>query len=287
MNFVAIDVETANPSIGSICQIGAAVFREGRIVQEWSFLIDPEEYFAQANIAVHGIHPHMVQGQPKLPQIAEQLRSILEENITVCHTHFDRVAISRAFGKYQLKPVDARWVDSAKVVRRTWPNLASKGYGLANVCRKIGYEFVHHDALEDAKAAGAVLIAALQESNEELAFWCERVNQTISPAKKIYAEVVRRDGQSDGFLYGEVLVFTGALKMSRDEAADLAAKVGCQVAPNVTKKTTILVVGDQDIRALAGHEKSSKHRKAEELTAAGLKIRIICESDFKALIEGA
>lgn len=287
MNFVAIDVETANPSIGSICQIGAAVFREGRIIQEWSTLIDPEEFFAQANIAVHGIHPNMVQGQPKLPQIAEQLRSILEENIIVCHTHFDRVAIGRAFGKYQLKPVDARWVDSAKVVRRTWPDLASKGYGLANVCRKIGYEFIHHDALEDAKAAGAVLIAALQESNEELTNWCDGVHQPISSEKKIYPEVVRRDGESEGFLYGEILVFTGSLEMSRNEAADLAANVGCQVAPNVTKKTTILVVGDQDINALAGHEKSSKHRKADELAAAGSNIRIICESDFRALIKGA
>jgi DNA polymerase-3 subunit epsilon len=29
---------------------------------------------------------------------------------------------------------------------------------------KIGYEFKHHDALEDAKAAGYVLLAAMQES---------------------------------------------------------------------------------------------------------------------------
>ncbi len=31
------------------------------------------------------------------------------------------------------------------------------------------------------------------------------------------------------------------------EAADMASKIGCQVASGVTKKTTILVVGDQDI----------------------------------------
>jgi DNA polymerase-3 subunit epsilon len=69
--------------------------------------------------------------------------------------------------------------------------------------------------------------------------------------------------------------------------ADLAASVGCQVAAGVTKKTTILVVGDQDISKLAGHEKSAKHRKAELLVAEGYPIRIIRETDFKALVQSA
>jgi DNA polymerase III subunit epsilon len=46
----------------------------------------------------------------------------------------------------------------------------------------------------------------------------------------------------------------------------------------------MLVVGDQDIAKLAGHEKSSKHRKAEELIAKGTPIRILKESDFKELV---
>ncbi len=94
---------------------------------------------------------------------------------------------------------------------------------------------------------------------------------------------VKREGNPEGPLYGEVLVFTGALSMPRSQAADLAAAIGCQVAPGVTKKTTMLVVGDQDIKRLAGHEKSSKHRKAEELIEKGISIRILKESDFKEL----
>ena len=44
------------------------------------------------------------------------------------------------------------------------------------------------------------------------------------------------------------------------------------------------VVGDQDIRHLAGHEKSNKHRKAEELIAKGQPIRILAERDFAAIV---
>ncbi len=85
-------------------------------------------------------------------------------------------------------------------------------------------------------------------------------------------------------LYGNVLVFTGALSIPRQEAATAAAAAGCEVATSVTKHTTLLVVGDQDIRKLAGADKSSKHRKAEELMAKGQLIRIVGESDFGQLI---
>jgi DNA polymerase-3 subunit epsilon len=64
----------------------------------------------------------------------------------------------------------------------------------------------------------------------------------------------------------------------------LAAAVGCEVVQGVTKATTLLVVGDMDIKRLAGHEKSSKHRKAEELVAKGFPIRIIRETDFRELV---
>ena len=91
----------------------------------------------------------------------------------------------------------------------------------------------------------------------------------------------------EGELYGEVMAFTGALEIPRNEAADLAANIGCTVGSGVTTKTTILVVGDQDIYRLAGKKKSSKHLKAEKLISKGQKIRIVKESDFKELVKNA
>lgn len=287
MNFVAIDVETSNADMGSICQIGVARFADGKLVEEWSTLVDPEDYFDDVNVSIHGIIPSMVKGQPKLPQIADRIRSILEGSVSVCHTHFDRVAIGRAFAKYDLDPISTTWLDSARVVRRTWKDLAWKGYGLANVCSRIGYEFQHHDALEDAKACGFVLLAALLESQCDLDQCLRRVNQPINLEATSLNAVTQLEGNPEGDLYGEVMVFTGMLELPRSEAASLAASVGCQVMPSVTKKTTILVVGDQDVAKLAGYEKSSKHRKAEQLIAEGQKIRIVRESDFKSIVLAA
>jgi len=94
---------------------------------------------------------------------------------------------------------------------------------------------------------------------------------------------VRRDG-TDGTPFGEVLVFTGTLSMPRRMAADAATDAGCPVVGGVTKHTTLLVVGDEDVRRLAGHDKSSKHRKAEELIAKGQPMRIPGESDFRRVV---
>jgi DNA polymerase-3 subunit epsilon len=128
------------------------------------------------------------------------------------------------------------------------------------------------------------LLAALRESQQDLEAWKHRVNQPIDPERSSSGAAIQREGNPEGDLYGEIIVFTGALVIPRSEAADLAANIGCQVSQNVTKKTTILVVGDQDAKKLVGHEKSSKHRKAEQLASEGHRIRIIRETDFRALV---
>lgn len=283
MDFVAIDVETANADMASICQIGIAKFQDGKLADEWVALVNPEDYFSSINESIHGITQNDVKDQPTFPQILDKLSSYLTGTISVCHTHFDRVSLNRAADKYDIPHIDTIWLDSAKVARRTWETSAWKGYGLANICEEIGYEFKHHDALEDAKACGHVLLAAIEKSELSINDWLKRVDKPIAP----YNLSISKDGNPEGELYGEVLVFTGSLEIVRSQAADMAAELGCSVTSGVNKKTTLLVVGDQDFFKLAGKDKSAKHLKAEQLIAKGQKIRILKESDFKELVTTA
>ena len=283
MDFVALDVETANADMASICQIGIAKFSNGKLVEEWSSLIDPEDYFDDINIGIHGITEDDVVGAPTFPDVLDSLCGFLQNSICVCHTHFDRVSVGRALEKYGLEKIETIWLDSARVARRTWQDCAWSGYGLAKVCNKIGYEFKHHDALEDAKASGQVLIAAIQTSGIDLEGWLSRVEKPIGS----FTKRINREGNPAGELYGVALVFTGTLGISRREAADLAASIGCSVTDGVNKETSILVVGDQDIRKIAGKEKNNKHLKAELLISKGQEIRIIKECDFIDLVNQA
>ena len=277
--FVALDLETANADMSSICQIGIASFSDGKVIDEWSTLIDPEDYFDFVNVSIHGIDEKKVQGAPTLPRVADQIDYRVRGKVVVSHTHFDRVAMLQAYEKYTIPRLRCTWLDSARVARRAWERFARRGYGLHNVCSDLGYVFRHHDALEDAKAAGHILLSAIQETGLDVTGWLERVEEPINAFTAV-------DGSAnpEGPLHGEVLVFTGALHIPRGEASGMAARIGCVVAGGVTKKTTILVVGDQDIRKLAGHDKSSKHRKAEMLISEGQPIRILRESDFERLV---
>lgn len=288
MNFIAIDVETANADMASICQVGIVKYENGILSEGWKTYVDPEDYFDGINISIHGIDESVVKGAPKFPELADIVSSYLTGNVVVCHTHFDRVAMHQAAQRYGLMVPECTWLDSARVARRTWEQCAWKGYGLYNVCQIIGYDFKHHDALEDAKAAAQILLSAIKESSIDLNGWLKRVRQPIDLTSSGSGSNIRREGNPEGALFGEVLVFTGALDIPRKEAADLAATIGCQVASGVTKNTTMLVVGDQDIKKLSGHKKSSKHRKVEELIGKkGLPIRILKESDFKELVRFA
>ena len=59
MDFVALDVETANFDIGSICQIGIAKYRQGKLIDTFESLINPRCSFSQKNIDIHGSRtPH-------------------------------------------------------------------------------------------------------------------------------------------------------------------------------------------------------------------------------------
>jgi len=243
MGFVAIDVETANWDAGSICQVGIAHFDADGLLRTWSTLVDPEVAFDEANTAIHGIDEKKVDGAPIFPVIFDQIAWAVRGAITVSHTPFDRLAFSRACMRYSLPELRTRWLDSAMVVRRAWPEWSRSGYGLANVARDLGIQFAHHDAAEDARASGEIVLAAVRVTGIDIEGWLQRVRLPINPDD---SGGIRRAGNPDGPLFGEVAVFTGALVIPRREAADLAAKVGLSVTQSVTKKTTLLIVGDQN-----------------------------------------
>ena len=281
MNFAVIDVETANSDLSSICQVSIASFRDGRVHNLWESLVNPEDDFDPINVSIHGIDEEDVQFSPNWTAVYSKVYLLLQGNIVASHTAFDRIALIRACEKNKLAHCECTWINSARVVRRAWPMFSRSGYGLANVASEFGIQYRQHDVLEDACCAGEILMRAIAETGLTLDQWLERVKQPIDPSTAL---PITRDANPDVPLYGEIPVFTGALSMSRREAADAASVAGRQVADGLTRHTTLLVGGDQDIRKLAGHEKSSKHRRAEEVITKGQGIRIISESDFQRIV---
>ena len=279
MNFTAIDVETANSDMASICQIGIARFANGVMADEWKSYVKQDD-FDPINVSIHGIDEGMVAGAPTFGMLANKINGLLNGHVVVTHTHFDRVAIHQACTRFEATPPSCTWLDTACVARRNGKSFHGAVTGCRMSARRLATSF-RPMMLWRMRKQPEIMLAAMTKTGLDLDAWLKRVRQPIDPELARIA----RDGRPDGELYGEVLVFTGALTIPRREAADMAASIGCEVGVGVTKRTTLLVVGDQDVLKLAGHEKSTKHRKAEDLIRKGQPIRILRETDFRELVK--
>lgn len=293
-SFVSIDFETANISYDSICQIGIVEFEDDQIKKEWNIYINPETWFDSMNISIHGITPEMVADKPTFKDIFPELVNIVKDKILVHHTHFEKTALSQICDRYDLDAnIPVTWLDSALIVKRTWEQFRKSGYGLSSVGNFLNIQFKHHHATEDARAAGLVVLAAKKESGIDISEWINRVKQPVTPRirnqsssySSEYRAEIGRDGDPEGEFFGETIVFSGNFYLPKKELSCIASIKGCNVENDFTSRTTILVVGNQNPKALKGKEKSNKQLAAEKRILRGEDVRILTESDFVKIFE--
>lgn len=280
MKYVIVDIETANPNITSICQIAIVTYENGQITDQWHTLINPKTDFHYMNVAIHGIDERTVRNAPTLSDVADTIKAKFADNLICSYGAFDRSSLTRIFPE-----LSNQWLDIVRVVRRSWnQEFAKYGYGLASMASTLKIKQAnHHDALDDVLVAGEILLKALEDSQKDLDFWLDRVRKPIDldNYQKAHGKL---EGNPEGELHGETIVFTGELSIPRAKAAELAAQAGCNVATSVSKKVTLLVIGEQDLTKLNGKELSSKEIKARELIEKGHPIQLLSEKDFYHLI---
>lgn len=272
--FVALDVETATPNRASICYLGLAFMRADGIVQ-YGTLVDPETPVAPQNFDIHGIGDSDLEGAPSFPNVMRVIRPYLENQIVVGHSSFDKSSINAACREYRLPELDCNWRDSINAAKNAWPD--RKTYRLNGLANDLGLDLVHHDAVSDATVAAQIVTKAAMETGKS-------IDEVLAPHKQVRKKQTPPEPNPTATLFGQCICFTGRIGLQRSEAEAMAAAAGLEVKAAVSKKVSILVVGDQDLDKLAGHKRSSKHRKAEELAAGGHQISIISETAFLHLI---
>lgn len=158
MEFVAFDFETANYQRYSACSLGAVKVIDGIMAKHFYTLIDPKTSFAASNIAIHGITADQVKGRPSYRETIEAFRDFVGDAPVVSHTQFDRGVIQSANERYGLGPLELDYFDSCQLARRIWRGKTQR-FGLKPLCELINFQFNHHNALEDARAAAYIVHA--------------------------------------------------------------------------------------------------------------------------------
>lgn len=303
MDFAALDFETANNYLGSVCALGLVIVEKGQIVQTVSRLVRPKElYFDPFNVGIHGITEEVVEYAPEFSDIWPEMAELLEDRIILAHNaSFDMNVLKEVLHQYKIECPLYKNACTVKIARKTWPDLCN--HRLNTVARHLGIKFKHHDALEDALVCAHIAIKACEEKEADTIEELHR-NLKISEAsinnqprrpyfrsgtcpaypnpKDILPE--SQDFDQGSPFYKANLVFTGNLKsLSRREAMQRAVNCGACCRNNVSKKTTFLVMGETDYSRVK-NGKSKKLQRAEELIEQGSELQILNEEDFLTML---
>ena len=303
-SYVALDVETANSFRGSICSIGLVKFQNGKVVDSFYSLINPEEDFDYRNINIHGITQKDILNSPIFPEIRQRIIDFIGTNIVVSHfAQFDIGALKDAYLKYNLDFDDVKFVCSYRLAKLALPGLIN--YKLKTLTKELNIKLEHHNALSDAKASGLILgylLSTNSYSDIDEFLYNYHYNKTGLHGQYGFNRQLKGDYKSnliyqpteagkalmnpEHYFYGLYFCFTGKLeRMTRKEANTIVALTGGIPEQSVTKNTNILVVGEQDWRVVGESGLSSKMKKAQSLLENGQNIEIMTEDDFIKMFE--
>jgi DNA polymerase-3 subunit epsilon len=158
-DYVVVDVETtgSDPARHRLTEVGAVRVRGGRIIGEWSSLVNPERRIPAFISQLTGITDAMVAGAPRFAEVAPGLREFLGDSVFVAHrARFDHGFLKAEFERCGIAfggPVLCTVVES----RRHFPGLPS--HGLATLSKHFGISLdSHHRALCDARATAEIFL---------------------------------------------------------------------------------------------------------------------------------
>lgn len=311
-DFIAIDFETANSSMGSACSMGIVYVADNQIVDEKYFLIKPPlMVFDEDNVKIHGISQDMVEDAPTFDMVWEKIKDDLCENTLVAHNaQFDMSVLKCCLEYYEIDIPDIIYVCSIPISTKVCEGKSTK---LVDRAAELGIPIDHaHNALSDAKACAQLVIKTLDISNSRLKTnprsfekFCSvyssikvktlldlKAQKQFSKGKQFGNKIAITSIQStvdtadeNHIFFNKRFVFTGELSgIARKDAMQEVVNKGGILQSSVNKKLDYLVLGVQDLKIVGKDGMSSKERKAKEFISAGIPIKILNEQEFIALL---
>ena len=99
--YIAFDVETPNRFNSRMSAIGIAVVEDGRIVDSFYSLVDPEQPFDWFNTQLTGIDSEAVAGAPTFSELWPRIEPVMSSGVLVAHNaSFDMGVLKKCLRDY-------------------------------------------------------------------------------------------------------------------------------------------------------------------------------------------
>lgn len=152
VTFVAFDTETTglNPKKDRIVEIGAVKYRNGKIIEEKNWLINPGKSIPWWSTKVHGITNKMVKDAPSFAEAYPDFQKFIKGAVLIAHNaRFDIAFVKEEVRRVKGKAPNNFVVDSLGLFRTWFPDLESHSLAsVASHAKVSGDEF--HRALADS-----------------------------------------------------------------------------------------------------------------------------------------
>ena len=158
-NFVAIDFETANRELNSVCSVGIVIVRNGEIAEKFYSLIRPTpNYYDYWNMVVHGLTRNDTDSAPIFPEVWEEIALKIDGFPLVAHNSpFDEGCLKAVHRVYRMDYPDYQFYCTCRAARRKFKQARLPNHKLSTVAAYCGFNLKnHHHALADAEACAAI-----------------------------------------------------------------------------------------------------------------------------------
>lgn len=166
---VFVDIETTGGGYRTsrILEVAAIRFEGGKVVQEFSTLLDPETYVPAYITAITGITSTDIQGKPTFAEIAPELEDILRGAVFIAHNvRFDYSFIKQEFAAIG-REFSPKLLCTVRLSRALYAT--QKSHSLAKLIERHNIPVAErHRALEDARAMMYFTQIAFKEHGFEL-----------------------------------------------------------------------------------------------------------------------
>jgi len=309
INFVAIDIETANFDNDAPIKIGITIVKGGEIINSFCKWINPEAEFDWYMVNVLHFNPADFIDKPTFPNVWKEIEPILSAaKFIVAHgASLDYKVLKNTLERYHLPfPKLDKLLCSMVIARKVFT--ASPSFGLPWLSKQFDFDWFGWEAANNAKVCALILLRELQEAQmTDLEALCSEKNVIIGslsadgtyikclskrswksrPSTTIKCKDIIPDESKfdeDHLLFGHTVVFTGKLsRLTRNEARQKVADIGAIPQDSVTKETEFLVVGQQDYRVVGEDGMSIKQERAIKYKSQGIDIEIMSENEFMDL----
>ncbi|WP_300408074.1 PolC-type DNA polymerase III [Lagierella sp.] len=163
-SFVVFDIETTGFSKvrDRIIEIGAVKVKDGKIVDEFNQLINPNVQLPQKIIEITNITDSMLIDKPTIDKVLPEFMDFVSDATLVAHNaEFDIGFIRENCKREKIEFVNA-YLDTLALCRGVFPNL--KNHKLDTISKHLNVSLEnHHRACDDAMATAQIFIKTLEE----------------------------------------------------------------------------------------------------------------------------